>query len=116
MLDKELFELCKEVYKLTKWEYTKEYYDVKWGEVWTISTQITSRGDDKVSKAIPLYTSDYLADKLRNYDWNITNLNTKNFSLQSDSLNDPDGAILGDSLTKVLLEFVIALVDEGEKL
>ena len=113
----ELFELCKEVYELTGWDSTEKCYAFidefgDGGKHWRVIPLHEDNVDD-VDDWHPLYTSDYLADKLRDYDWTITNLNSKQFSLQSDSLSEPDAAILGETLTLVLLRLTLALYEEG---
>lgn len=77
MQDKELFELCKQVYEATKWDDTHEHFYqvlIREDSVWqggAIQVKTTYEADSqKVKKQIaysrlaPLYTSDYLLEKL----------------------------------------------------
>ena len=57
-----------------------------------------------------------LLDKVRNYDWTIVNLNETTLSLTSDSLDDPEAAILGKDFQEVLTKLVECLIEQGEKL
>lgn len=66
MQDTELFELCKGVYEATKWTDTTQYLWVddsfhsthpEWDSIETASHNMSGKG-------IPLYTSDYLLEKL----------------------------------------------------
>ncbi|MDQ0869010.1 hypothetical protein QFZ70_001483 [Arthrobacter sp. V1I9] len=126
--DTELFELCKEVYRrFPSWKYEidwmvkanvglpseyirRAFYEEDNDEDDFIY-ELEEYGSDS---AVPLYTSDYLREKLRNYDFTIVNLNQETLSLTSDSLDDPDAAILGKNFAIVLLELAIALDDAGE--
>jgi hypothetical protein len=68
-VDNELFELCKEVYEKTGWEDThqeKWFYnlDGKTGVFNTIRLNDTEPDFHSLSRIAPLYTSDYLLEKL----------------------------------------------------
>ena len=114
--ENEVFELCQQVYEATGLS-SDAVVDFYFDENKLLKSRFQTLSVTKnelPTGYIPLYTSDYLADKLRDYDWTITNLNSKQFSLQSDSLSEPDAAILGETLTLVLLKLTIALSEAGE--
>ena len=116
-MNNELFELCKEVYKRTGWDGDKQFaYDDTYGDKWLryIAEFPHESREWRLVNMIPLYTSDYLLEKLRNYDFTIVNLNSKMLSLTSDSLDEPEAAILGVNFAVVLLKLVIALDDAGQ--
>ena len=104
-----LFELCMEVYELTSWKDTYSRLDDG-------NHTIRNEGNEVLlgSKQAPLYTSDYLLEKLpegttilkdiQGYKaWNI--YNRKRISTYT-----------CDSLAEALLKLTIALSEAGEKL
>lgn len=66
-----------------------------------------------IEAVAPAYEADYLGNLLRDLDFTIVNLNHKNYSLTSDSLDDPDAAILGDSLAELLANFAVEAFKQG---
>lgn len=64
-MDKELFELCKEVYKRTGWSGTVEYF-----ESYPVLDEVVEKRsfsvipDDLPDLITPLYTSDFLLERL----------------------------------------------------
>ncbi len=61
--------------------------------------------------AAPL--SDELLEQLRNYDFEIKSLNHETLSLVSDSLDEPDAAILGKNFAEVLALLWLELNPNG---
>ena len=59
--ENELYELCKEVYKLTKWDNYCEYWS--FGGEYTVNKDLMTSIEVQTA-IIPLYTSDYLLEKL----------------------------------------------------
>lgn len=120
--------LCQKLYEFSGWgdpdtarplaetpSYWPDQYwcqEVKDAE-WTIYTEITDHTMWGNQHYIPAYDADYVAAMVRNYDFTIVNLNTRNFSLVSDSLDDPEAAILGSSLAELLTEFATELFRQG---
>lgn len=120
----ELHELCKKVYELTGWivsEYPNDWY-----------MQQRVRGRAALAKAHPLYTSDYLLEKLPG----LLDIDNKTFSLAVQTqVAPPDfvalfthtsvvaGKLAGhstryinvaDTPLKALLKLTIALSEAGE--
>lgn len=123
------FELCDELYKLTagrfrgertgsRWQRYK-FSTGKWGD-WKVfpypMERMSVKGRTSHIQQIPAYDADYIIEKLRNYDFTVVNLNSKDLSLTSESLEDSEGCILGDTLANLLAEFSIALIKEGNDL
>jgi hypothetical protein len=139
-------ELCKEVYRVyPNWDYRERFYtnyiseldkyeikkDFYWvatpyeqsfiplGRVKKWANEFKRQEDTKdwfKGFLCPAFSVDYLLSKVRNYEFTIVNLNTSTLSLTSDSLNDHDGAILGEELDILLMEFILALKEEGNEL
>lgn len=57
-MEKELFELCKQVYEATGWDEVEKFY---WG---TGAHSGVNSGRHTILPNVPLYTSDYLLEKL----------------------------------------------------
>lgn len=124
-MDTELFELCKEVYKRTEWDdkgNCPPLYRHWWkhhgqpdssAELCTYMGTIDPR--EPAVKICPLYTSDYLLEKLplnvemRKYNdgYGAREIGTGKFYGEDN---------ISDSLVKALLKLVIALDDAGVKL
>jgi hypothetical protein len=108
----ELFELCKKVYERTKWDNYCEY--------WSFGGEYTVHKDSMTSievqtAIIPLYTSDYLLEKLLP----ITSIQLKRKANGGIRLfyfpEKPDYAIYDyDTPLKCLLALTIALSEAGE--
>lgn len=131
MRDNELFELCEEVYKRTKWGDTpvSGLYFVHQNQG---KTRIGRFPD--TTMVSPLYTSDYLLEKLpktieRPDDaygalWGNPNVTLLDDGLWEasyrfeDEMNQPDFKYANQDFTplKALLKLVIALDDAGVKL
>ena len=119
----ELFELCKEVYRRTKWDDTDSQTD----GVGVINSKLKYLG------AVPLYTSDYLLEKLpkeidehflrveicnahKHLEWMADYYNHRYSTyLISGEPNKAD-TIHGSTPLKALLKLVIALDGSGVKL
>lgn len=133
-MDTELFELCKEVYSRTKdtWGWTD---DMQWIEVnhfneVSIFPKWRSLSDNssEVQKHAPLYTSDYLLDKLPTHlggdETNWLDIYaayddaTKTwFASYEYASSEPDGSSYSrnaDTPLKALLKLTLALHDAGE--
>jgi len=125
-MDDELFELCKEVYKKTKLDEKKDYLFVEdsfhithpeWDEIEVAHHDMGGRG-------IPLYTSDYLLEKLPRSKRNSFD----ELTLQKDhtigwragypsDLYEDDtwyDSVNADTPLKALLKLVLALEKAGE--
>lgn len=112
-MDNELFELCKEVYKRTGWDKTKDSYKLY-----------------RDGMPVPLYTSDYLLEKLPLYinreprdelsllkfdgGWSAGYFRAMNSGNGVQYLADK--VYVADTPLKALLKLTIALKDEGVKL
>lgn len=62
--DTELFELCKEVYIQTQWDDTYRIFVNN--QIWNKLDFVADKKIQKSNVYIPLYTSDYLLEKLPN--------------------------------------------------
>ncbi len=130
-LDNELFELCKEVYKrFPEWSGMLEWFvktgpKSKWAQTFgPISSMLDGN--------IPIYTSDYILEKLPNTitvnehvywlmleqdmtEWWIASYQCKYADNDNDLKSQDDYKLLtADTLLKALLRLVIALNDAGE--
>jgi hypothetical protein len=122
--DNELFKLCKEVYKRTGWDGDKQFaYDDTYGDKWLryIAEFPHESREWRLENMIPLYTSDYLLEKLQGvYGWS-------DFSLTSDptesgvvwqslyhTYDGMDYKYKSDTPLKALLKLTIALSEAGE--
>ena len=127
--DKELFELCKEVYRRTKdtWGWTD---DMRWievnhfGEV-SIFPKWRSlyNNSAEVQKHAPLYTSDYLLEKLIPNHLTLTNHWAAggwkaSYRQEGDMYNEKGTGFMltADTPLKALLRLTIALDNAGVKL
>lgn len=89
--DPELFELCKEVHKRTKWDdetLTNSWkrlisHDMKQWRDWFIAGY-NNHTNDFSEKTVPLYTSDYLLEKLPSH----LNENNETYYLTLEKMND----------------------------
>jgi len=123
-MDKELFELCKEVYEITEWE-TERFY---WSDTRNPDKYIESlrklqiidykprwlNGKDNEDKhVVPLYTSDYLLEKLPNtsYQMDVTSAGVKLTSFYTDEKWE---TVHSDTPLKALLKLTLALHKAGE--
>jgi hypothetical protein len=114
-MDTGLFELCKEVYKRTGWDDKKLgafMKDVYPGENPMGIFEVKEPLESKYMKTqCPLYTSDYLLEKLGNY------LELKHFGNTYDVTKYVNEYMFGghaDTPLKALLKLTIALDDAGE--
>ncbi|QEX10943.1 hypothetical protein F6X56_15070 [Rhodococcus erythropolis] len=108
--DQELFELCKEVYKrFPEWKTGRH--------IWSMKRPVICKGDDFMDgMSFPLYTSDYLLEKLQSLmliqldnaagRWRAEYSDNAGFST----------AVYADTPLKALLKLVIALANAGVKL
>ncbi len=125
-MDNELFELCKEVYEVTGWDD-----DGLGKQMWVHDGLgdvefVDSIGEDEGFWDFPLYTSDYLLEKLPRYIGEYHPFCLKEIdghsegswcALYSDDIHD--GILLrvsqfADTPLKALLKLTIALHDAGE--
>lgn len=109
-MNNELFDLCKEVYEKTGWTGTHQ--------VWHEDTLISpiACGYEDVKNAIhftPLYTSDYIDEKLKHLDFETYHHANENWHIL---LGEGDYEKSADTPLKARLKFVIALIDAGVKL
>lgn len=111
-MDEELFELCKEVYKrFPEWKTGRH--------IWSMKRPVICKGDDFMDgMSFPLYTSDYLLERLplrskRIEDTAMLGRATNNNGW---SIVYRDMAYLADTPLKALLKLIIALDDAGVKL
>ena len=126
---RELFELCKQAYEATGWKYTigKFHDDGSYdgyvghrGIAYTPNPQ----NAEWLPKNIPLYTSDYLLEKLQKVvianERYIGIFVTEYDYVAQETLCDDEGAereirnYHGDTPLKALLKLTIALLEAGE--
>lgn len=130
-MDNELFELCKEVYKRTEWEDTdyvwalKPYSSDDDYEIKSWESILKSHNGYFLAKTCkPLYTSDYLLEKLPR---DLVTEDDHTYLCVNVSLLDKWAAYYGDAAgnkgtevqradtpLKALLKLAIALDDAGE--
>lgn len=67
-------------------------------------------------KVLAAPMADELLVQLKGYDWRITNLNSESLELTSDSLDDPDGSVLGPDFADTLAELWLLLREQGNDL
>lgn len=129
-MDTELFELCKEVYERTRWKNVRDlYFNSSIG--WTLSDfgkdvkDANEALEDEPGDWLPLYTSDYLLDRLCEHrgkagvtvyhvhstmQWEAFYAG-KSFDYGTDGQHWDTQA---DTPLKALLKLTIALDDAGE--
>jgi len=109
-MDNELFELCKEVSKLSGFEgYGTTSAFTPEGEI----VDNFKVYQDDLETVCPLYTSDYLLEKLKPvmHEWNLS----FNFFKNRWELNHVRfGREIGDTPLKSLLKLTLALHEAGE--
>jgi len=114
----ELYELCKEVYKRTRWEDTLQFYDsfkdiYSEGEYedYGMSHSFIKGSYDIEDGQVPLYTSDYLLEKLP--EWTeLKRKTTISYTAKRDALESY--SFESDTPLKALLKLTIALSKAGE--
>jgi len=117
-------ELCEELYKVSGWISDSAHCITDEGHAWVSEWQhwykdrfgkyvAPTRNGLGYTPVCPAYNADYLLDKIRNYDFTIVNLNRNILSLTSDSLDDPEAAILGKTLTELLAKLAIQLFKQN---
>lgn len=112
-MDNELFELCKEVYKRTGWGDDDLYYYTEKTFEWRIVNEQATHDD------IPLYTSDYLLEKLPHFikleqasggytpnGWYAEKIRSQD--------HDYKASVKADTPLKSLLKLTLALHEAGE--
>jgi len=128
--DTELLDLCEKVYELTKWDSNELHHHLD-GQIFD---RPVSESDVKVDirSYFPLYTSDYLDEKLPE---NIPSIQYENmpsslliehdigqwfcwYRVKAQNLHHPkaDFGVYGDTPLKARLKLVIALHEAGVKL
>lgn len=119
----ELFELCKQVYEATGWDDTRDYYHEK--DSFNFDTRSFERNGEwtvverrRAPYDIPLYTSDYLLEKLPN--WTTLDKrgdkSTYKYLAKCDTLQSWTGGeieALSDTPLEALLKLGIALAEKG---
>ena len=118
-MDNELFELCRSVYEKTGWK-GGEHFITTIGGNW-ITDYKKGWYDETICKDefYPLYTSDYLLEKLpESVDDFYTLYVGKDFAMYSDQSettgHETKYTTTADTPLKALLKLVIALDDAGE--
>ncbi len=113
----ELFELCKEVYKRTEWEDVRDFYHEN--DTFDEETQTFKRNGifsiverKRADYNTPLYTSDYLLEKLPQ----PLTLRKKSYSFEASIRkgNRVYPSADADTPLKALLKLTIALSEAGE--
>ena len=124
-MDKELFELCKEVYEQTSWKAGDWFYE-RTDPRSRVPLKTLGRPDvgfhlDNFDRLCPLYTSDYLLEKLpkgiRGDYLNIFSAGTTSwYALYGRTTTAKETGLYGESDTplKALLKLTIALHEAGE--
>lgn len=121
-MDQELFELCKEVYKRTKWlGGNGGFMWVQWQEDSAWLLEPSSKSGKTCHDWFPFYTSDYLLEKLKN-KYPSVELVELNGHMQRIGRGPHWRAAASwgtakydkDTPLKALLKLVIALDDAGE--
>jgi hypothetical protein len=135
MIDNELFELCKEVYKKTGWsdKHIKERYYLIDGEMQLLNS-IGIHDEQPTFHTLvqlsPLYTSDYLLEKLPKglttiygsaypLSPQVMASGDQYYAMYKHDMTGPDSAetifeVEANTPLKALLKLVIALADAGE--
>ena len=134
-MDKELFELCKEVYKrFPEWIADDWYYErtdpKSLVALKVLGVSVIGFGLDDYDVLVPRYTSDYLLEKLPLYvngeqedelsllktdiNWGAGYYRVMNSDDGIQYLADPDFSVNADTPLKALLKLAIALNDAGE--
>lgn len=109
-MDNELFELCKEVYKKTGWQIE----DCTWvvgdenGDLFILDDKVKEQGH--FDYYTPLYTSDYLLEKLPNTVHVMSSRDGCAVWLIESSVE----TVKSDTPRKALLKLVLALKEAGE--
>lgn len=128
MNDNELFELCREVYEKTGWDgtpncyaYLKNPYVDVWA--WEVIPLHEDNVDD-VDEWHPLYTSDYLLEKLPTHDKNNVHANfgvsmllasnPKKWGASWECDSGEYEMVHADTPLKALLKLTLALHEAGE--
>lgn len=112
MNDTELFSLCREVYKRFP-EWTDVHQCIWNDSVAEASVQNTSWAiETKYVGYTPLYTSDYLLEKLYKHEIRTRSYNGRSYAEHPSSSIEEHS----DTTLKGLLKLVIALDDAGVKL
>ena len=129
MQDNELFELCKEVYKRTGWDSTEKCYAFidefgEGGKHWRVIPLHEDNVDD-VDDWYPLYTSDYLLEKLSGLVDYVSMSQNNKVTIDSEEgekgkwyahywLKSRRLQVSSDTPLKSLLKLTIALSEAGE--
>lgn len=125
-MDTELFELCREVYKRTGWQIENPmFFGAQYiGSPYETDVHITS--DQSAVFIAPLYTSDYIIEKLPNHckygSFALTTFYDDGHNYDAGYIDIGEGgAYWGISTNdnvalKALLKLVVALHEEGELL
>jgi len=106
--DNELFELSKSVYEKTKWETGKAFFDDESDNKLLVTVAIKYGAVAMLN--VPLYTSDYLLEKLQRPHTSVVFEYFESF-ITAIRYNEEDVYIRreSDTLLKALLKLVIAL-------
>lgn len=133
-MDKEVYELCKQVYEATKWvdEDWKQPYmyiiegetEIKYSPSWFSHLSFSVKNPIKFEK-VPLYTSDYLLEKLPKklrimevtYWLTLSPMDKNDWGVSyehDDTLTYSDTFHFANTPLKALLKLCLALKDAGE--
>lgn len=120
MNDTELFDLCKEVYKRTEWDSTRDVYefykDVS-GHLQLNRANVFAEAVPK-DRMCPLYTVEYILEKLpRKIGQHVLTVQPVSYPQWCASYDSPEDEVynrFADTPLKALLELVIALDEVGE--
>lgn len=118
----ELYRLCKDVYRRTKWDDYCEYWS--FGGEYTVDKDSMTSIETQTA-IIPLYTTDYLLEKLSAITDHVSVQRSNKISI--DASNDEKGnwyahywfksrrvQVKSDTPLKALLKLTIALSEAGE--
>lgn len=127
-MDNELFELCKEVYVNTGWETERSYWSdtrdpskyieaVRELKVIDYKPKWLNGKDNEDNHVVPLYTSDYLLEKLPkdidSYTIGVVWSNIQE-SWRGEYGNNEHYVVHADTPLKALLKLTLALNEAGE--
>ena len=114
-MDEELHQLCKEVYKRTGWDGDKQFaYDDTYGDKWLryIAEFPHESREWRLENMIPLYTSDYLLEKLPLVS--VEKYNNEWIAMSGRGYDGPAYGDIADTPLLALLKLTITLSEAGE--
>ncbi len=128
MKDNDLFELCKEVYEKTEWDGTDKYWHILIShdmKTWREPRLQDYKPDNLFGmRIVPLYTSDYLLEKLPSHItsewdnsfelWNSGDEWVAGYEYADTEAIDNSHTQFADTPLKSLLKLTLALHEAGE--